>query len=58
MSYMGKKALELAEGIRGIVKKYDPEGKLGMSQAIDEYITHWAWKTASDLEVKLEEDRK
>ena len=58
MSFMGNRATKLAEGIREIVKKYDPEGKQGMSHAIDEYIEHWAWQTVQLIEEKFEKDRE
>jgi len=57
MSFMGKKAFELAEGICGVVKKYDPEGKQEMSHAVDRYIEHWASKVVQELEEKIEGSR-
>ena len=56
MSYMGDRAVKLCEGIRDIIRKYDPEGKQGMSHAIDEYLVYWALQTAQELEEQIRED--
>lgn len=50
MSEGGRKVMELAEGIRELLKKHDPKGELELSREIDDYISQFGYRWACEIE--------